>query len=240
MHGRTDESTLEMTIGHRFMLDFILDDVNIKDLDTEMKAKSNELNNHYHDKVVVVPASRRSNGHQGSNFRMQAWDLHCICEDQEEAGRMEWDFKGKMLHRSPSVGRSKQFLLFEVNCYYLLEVSNMKAIRELQLQGRIAWTFIINATMAIVSHPEDEVSLRKSEEFRDSLIAFNQRQNKAKVNVGGSYVERIVLSQAFFHWDDFKPYFTQHERVFWEKFHEREKSRQVTLGHKDLQLQAMK
>jgi hypothetical protein len=187
-----------------------------------MKAKSYELKHHYHDKLVVVPASRRSNGHQGTFLRIQAWDLHCICEDQEEAGRMVWDFKGKMIHISPIVGWSKQFHLFEVNCYYLLEVSNMRAIRELQLQGKIAWTFIIDATMAIVSHSEDEVSLKKAEEFRDSLIAFNQRQNKAKVNVGGSYVERIVLSKAFFHWDELKPYFTQHDRVFWEKFHERE------------------
>ena len=223
MHGRSDDSTLEMTIGHRFMLDYILEGpITIKELDTEMKSKSNELRHHYHDKLVVVPSSRRSNGHQGQFLKMQAWDLHCICEDQEEAGRMVWYFKNKMIHRSPIVGWSKQFHLFAVNCYYLLEVSNMKAIRELQLQGRIAWTFIINATMAIVPHPEDEVSLRKTEEFRDSLIAFNQRQNKARVQDGGSYVERIVLSKAFFHWDDFKPYFTQHDRVFWEKFHERE------------------
>ena len=222
MHGRSDDSTLEMTIGHRFMLDFILEDVTIKDLDSEMKARSYELKHHYHDKLVVVPASRRSNGHQGTFLRMQAWDLHCICEDQEEAGRMVWDFTGKMIHRSPIVGWSKQFHLFELTCYYLLEVSNMRAIRELQLQGRIAWTFIINATMAIVSHPEDDVSLRKSEEFRDSLIAFNQRQNKLKVHQGVTYVERTVLSKAFFHWDEFKPYFTQHDRVFWEKFHERE------------------
>lgn len=222
MHGRSDDSTLEMTIGHRFMLDFILEDVNIKDLDTEMKAKSYELKHHYHDKLVVVPASRRSNGHQGQFLRMQAWDLHCICEDCEEAGRMVWDFKNKMIHRSPIVGWSKQFHLFEVHCYYLLEVSNMRAIRELQLQGKIAWTFIINGTMAIVSTPEERVSLKKSEEFRDNLIAFNQRQNKIKVHEGGTYVERIVLSKAFFQFDEFKPYFTQHDRVFWEKFHERE------------------
>ena len=38
MHGRSEEEPLEMSIGHRFMLDFILDDVNIKDLDKEIKA----------------------------------------------------------------------------------------------------------------------------------------------------------------------------------------------------------
>ena len=38
MHGRSEEETLEMSIGHSFMLDFILDDVNIKDLDKEIKA----------------------------------------------------------------------------------------------------------------------------------------------------------------------------------------------------------
>ena len=38
MHGRSEEETVEMIIGHRFMLDFILYDVNIKDLDKEIKA----------------------------------------------------------------------------------------------------------------------------------------------------------------------------------------------------------
>ena len=38
MHGRSEEEPLEMSIGHRFMLDFILDDVNIEDLDKEIKA----------------------------------------------------------------------------------------------------------------------------------------------------------------------------------------------------------
>ena len=217
MHGRSEEEPLEMSIGHRFMLDFILDDVNIKDLDKEIKALSFHLKDRYHDKLVVVPASRRSNGHQGSWLRMQAWDLHCICEDQEEAGRMAWDFKNEMIHRNPIVGWSKQFHMFELEFYYLLEVSNMRVIRELQQQGKIAWTFIINATMAIVSHPEHDVKLKQVEAFRDSIIAFNQRQNKTKVHMGGTYVDRIVLSKRFFAID-----FLEHDSVFWEKFHERE------------------
>ena len=87
MHGRSEEEPLEMSIGHRFMLDFILDDVNIKDLDKEIKALSFHLKDRYHDKLVVVPTSRRSNGHQGSWLRMQAWDLHCICEGSERGWR---------------------------------------------------------------------------------------------------------------------------------------------------------
>jgi len=38
MHGRSEEEPLEMSIGHRCMLDFILADVNIKDLGKEIKA----------------------------------------------------------------------------------------------------------------------------------------------------------------------------------------------------------
>ena len=112
--------------------------------------------------------------------------------------------------------------MFELQFCYLLEVSNMRVIRELQQQGKIAWTFIINATMAIVSHPEHDVDLKQVEAFRDSFIAFNQRQNKTKVHMGGTYVDRIVLSKRFFAIDEFKPYFLEHDRVFWEKFHERE------------------
>jgi hypothetical protein len=156
---------------------------------------------------------------------MQAWDLHCICEDQEEAGGMAWDFKNDMIHINPIVGWSKQFHMFELEFCYLLEVSSMRVIRELQQQGKIAWTFIINATMAIVSHPEHDVKLKQVEAFRGSIIAFNQRQNKTKVHMGGFYVDRIVLSNRFFAIDEFKPYFLEHDRVFWEK---------------DLQLLAMK
>jgi hypothetical protein len=61
------------------------------------------------------------------------------------------------------------------------------------------------------------VDLKQVEAFRDSIIAFNQRQNKIKVHMGGSYVDRIVLSKRFFAFD-----FLEHDRVFWEKFHERE------------------
>ena len=96
----------------------------------------------------------------------------------------------------------------------------MRVIRELQHQGKIAWTFIINATMAIVSHPEHDVNLKQVEAFRDSCIAFNQRQNKTKVHMGWSYLDRIVLSKRFFAIDEFNPYFIEHDRVFWEKFHE--------------------
>ena len=53
-------------------------------------------------------------------------------------------------------------------------------------------------------------------------IAFNQRQNKTKVHMGGTYVDRIVVSKRFCAIDEFKPYFLDHDRVFWEKFHERE------------------
>ena len=38
MHGRSGEEPLEMSIAHRLMFDFMLDDVNIKDLDKEIKA----------------------------------------------------------------------------------------------------------------------------------------------------------------------------------------------------------
>ena len=38
MHGSSEEEPLEMSIRHRFMLDFALADVNIKDLDKEIKA----------------------------------------------------------------------------------------------------------------------------------------------------------------------------------------------------------
>ena len=71
--------------------------------------------------------------------------------------------------------------------------------------------------MAIVPHPEHDVDLKQVEAFRDSIIAFNQRQNKTKVHMGGTYVDRIVLSKRFFAID-----FLEHDRVFWEKFHERE------------------
>jgi hypothetical protein len=134
---------------------------------------------------------------------------------------MAWDFKNNMTHRNPIVGWSKQFHMLELEFCYLLEVSNMRVIRELQHQGKIAWTFIINATMAIVSHPEHDVKLKHVEDFKDNIIAFNQRQNKTKVHMGGFYVNRIVLSKRFFAIDEFKPYFLQHDRVFWEKFHER-------------------
>ena len=87
--------------------------------------------------------------------------------------------------------------MFDLELYYLLDVSKMRVIRELQQQGKIAWTFIINATMAIVSHPEHDVDLKQVEAFRDSCIAFSQRQNKTKVHMGGSYVDRIVLSKRF-------------------------------------------
>ena len=60
---------------------------------------------------------------------MQAWDLHCICEDQEEAGGMACDCKNEMIHRNPIVGWSKQFHMFELEFCYLLEVSNMRVIR---------------------------------------------------------------------------------------------------------------
>ena len=43
MRGRSEEEPLDMSIGHRFRLDFILDDVNIKDLDKEIKALSFHL-----------------------------------------------------------------------------------------------------------------------------------------------------------------------------------------------------
>jgi hypothetical protein len=43
VHGRSEEEPLDMSIGHRFMLDFILYDVNIKDLDKEIKALSFHL-----------------------------------------------------------------------------------------------------------------------------------------------------------------------------------------------------
>ena len=69
---------------------------------------------------------------------MQAWDLHCICEDQEEAAGMAWHFKNEMSHRNAIVGWSKQFHMFELQFCYLLEVSNMRVIRELQHQGTIA------------------------------------------------------------------------------------------------------
>ena len=71
--------------------------------------------------------------------------------------------------------------------------------------------------MAIVSHPEHDVKLKQVEAFRGSIIAFNQRQNKTKVHMGGTYVDRIVLSKRFFAID-----FLEHDRVFWEKFHEKE------------------
>ena len=49
-------------------------------------------------------------------------------------------------------------------------------------------------------------------------IACNQRQNKTNVHMGGTYVDKIVLSKRFFAIDEFKPYFLEHDRVFWEKF----------------------
>ena len=52
--------------------------------------------------------------------------------------------------------------------------------------------------MAIVSHPEHDVNLKQVEAFRDSCVAFNQRQNKTKVHMGGFYVDRIVLSKLKF------------------------------------------
>ena len=119
---------------------------------------------------------------------------------------MAWDLKSEMAHRSPIVGWSNNWIS-----------SSKRVIRELQQQGKIAWTVIINATMAIVSQPEHDVKLKQVEAFRDSIIAFNQRQNKTKVHMGGTYVDRIVLSKRFFAID-----FLEHDRVFWEKFHERE------------------
>ena len=57
---------------------------------------------------------------------------------------------------------------------------------------------------------------------KTACIAFNQRQNKTKVHMRGSYVDMIVLSKWFFATDEFKPYFLEHDTVFWEKFHENE------------------
>jgi hypothetical protein len=71
--------------------------------------------------------------------------------------------------------------------------------------------------MAIVAHPKHDVDLKQVEAFRGSIIAFNQRQTNTKVQMGGTYVDRIVLSKRFFAID-----FLEHDRVFWEKFHERE------------------
>ena len=85
--------------------------------------------------------------------------MHCICADREETGKMVWDLKGRLEHRKPILVWPKQFHWFElVDPFSLLAVSNMKAVREVQQQGPIAWTFIINATVAIVSHPEGKIN----------------------------------------------------------------------------------
>ena len=152
---------------------------------------------------------------------------------------MAWDFKNEMINRNPIVGWSKQFHMFELEFCYLLEVSNMRVIIELQQQGKIAWTFLINATMAIVSHPEHDVKLKQFEAFRDSIIAFNQRQNKTKVHMGGSYVDRIVLAKSSLPLMSSSPTSLSMTGCS-GRSSMREKSRQVTFGHKDLQLLAMK
>ena len=85
--------------------------------------------------------------------------------------------------------------MFELELCYLLEVSNTRVMRELQQKGKIAWNFIINATMAIVPHPEHDVNMKQVEAFKDSCIAFNQRQNNTKVHMGGFYVEQDCAVQ---------------------------------------------
>ena len=145
----------------------------------------------------------------GSYSAMQAWDIHTIKENMDEASTCMYDFWKRIAHLHPIIGLHTTFSYFDQFPYVILEVSNNKVLKEFVASNKITWCYMVHSGMAIVWVETGLDTPALLTKFKEECVLHNKAQQKAKVRDGACYVERIVLSQWYFNREDFTELMSQ-------------------------------
>jgi hypothetical protein len=95
---------------------------------------------------------------------------------------------------SPLVGFVDQCNFDHTKGNVVVGVTNSQTFRD--LQKSLDWVYMVAPGMAVICTTQRIEDLDTLDQFVATCVAYNRSKNKARVNTGATYAERIVLSKA--------------------------------------------
>jgi hypothetical protein len=223
VQGKGDDEGVKMQGNYKFSFDFSFWETDIPTLDHELKqaAQSHHMTNKWGNKVMVVPASRRSLGHKGKLDQLQAWDVHVQAQSMDEARQALTDLYMQVQARAPLVGYHKTFMDFDLDRHVVVEYSNSQALRDLQKQGQVDWVMLVAPGIAIIVANPMIRNLETLQAFIQVLVDYSKSWGKRQAHEGAFYFERLVLSKLLMHEPSIRKYLQENPkkdpRVVWQR-----------------------